>query len=80
MGLIVMSRDDFSENLNGQKAKCLKCGTIITFMGGASLAMDKGYSNKVMCKKCKSVFTVELTPSSMTLSSYGVYKPWWKFW
>ena len=59
--------DTFADNLIGQKAACLNCGYIITFSEGASLAMDKGYSQKVMCKKCKKVFSVILTPSSMTL-------------
>jgi len=59
--------DTFGDNLISQKAACLNCGYIITFEEGASLAMDKGYSQKVMCKKCKGVFSVILTPRNMTL-------------
>ena len=66
-GTSLMSGDTLGEALMGQVAKCLKCGNIITFQDGASLAMKRGYSMKVMCKKCKSVFSVQLTPHSMTL-------------
>ena len=67
-GLSIASGDTMAEKLMGQSARCLKCGTIITFQEGASLAMKHGHSKKVMCKKCKSVFSVLLTPNSMTLS------------
>ena len=63
----VMSGDALGDMLIGQAANCLKCGAKITFQEGASLAMDRGYSNKVMCKKCKSVFSVQLTPHSMII-------------
>ena len=67
-GISITSGDAMGELLMGQSAKCLKCGSVITFQEGASLAMSKGHSKKVMCKKCKSVFSVHLTPSSMTIS------------
>jgi transposase-like protein len=67
-GMGIMDGDALGNMLMEQSAKCLKCGAAITFEEGASLAMKQGYSNKVMCKKCKSVFSVQLTPRSMTLS------------
>jgi hypothetical protein len=67
-GISIMSGSSLKDALMGQAAYCLKCGTVITFKEGATLAMNRGYSNKVMCKKCNSVFSVILTPSSMTLS------------
>ena len=59
--------DSFAELLISQSAGCLQCGCRITFSEGASLAMDNGYSSKVMCKNCRAVFSVQLTPGGMTI-------------
>ena len=68
-GMGIFDGDSFAEMLVSQKANCTKCGVEITFEAGANLAKSKGIKdNVVMCKKCKSVFTVHLVPGGMTLT------------
>lgn len=68
-GMGIFDGDSFAEMLVSQKANCIKCGVAITFEEGASFAKSKGIpDNVVMCKKCKSVFTVHLVPGGMTLT------------
>jgi hypothetical protein len=66
-GVAVASGAAMGNKLTGQSARCLQCGAAITFQDGAALAMQYGHSKKVMCGKCQSVFSVQLTPGSMTL-------------
>lgn len=62
--------DSLAEMLMKQKACCLKCNEEITFEDGANYAKDKGINdNVVMCKKCNSIFEVQLVPGRMTLTN-----------
>lgn len=62
--------DDLGEMLMGVKGACPKCSTIMSFEASATFAKKNGINdNVVMCEKCGSVFTIELTPRNMTFTA-----------
>jgi hypothetical protein len=67
-GVAIGSGDDLARLLMSHQASCRKCGTSIEFQEGASLAMDAGIHAKVvMCKKCRSIYEVQISPRGMQL-------------
>jgi len=60
--------DDFMEMQMRVKGTCPKCSTVMTFEEGATYAKKHGIdANVVMCSSCRSVYTIDLSPSAMTL-------------
>ena len=61
---MIGSGESLAKMLRNQSANCKKCNNLITFEDGVRYAQSKGINDKVvMCKKCMSVFEVELTPA-----------------
>ena len=64
----MMFGNDLGEMLMQMRASCLKCGRVMTFQDGATLAKNNGISDQVvMCGKCSSVYTISINPGGMTL-------------
>lgn len=56
-----------SEMLMNMKASCPRCGTNITFEEGVRLAQKRGIKGLVvMCTRCQSVYTIELSPHGIS--------------
>lgn len=69
-GIGIGMGDSLMESLVKMGTKCRKCGSDIIFKDGVACAQEHGIrDNVVMCKKCKSVYEVDLTPSGMTLTT-----------
>lgn len=92
---MVMDGNTLGEMLMKVKGTCPKCGAIMSFEDGSSFAKKNGIKdNVVMCKKCRTVYTINLTPRAMsfatdvtekythlqTASQETTEKKWWQFW
>jgi uncharacterized Zn finger protein len=65
-----MFGNDFGDMLMKISGSCPKCGTTISFEEGASLAKKSGIKdNVVMCKKCHSVFTIEMSMHELSFTA-----------
>ena len=86
--------DELAEMLMRVTGTCPKCGTIMSFEEGVGFAKKNGIKdNVVMCKKCRTVYTINLTPRAMsfaadvtqkyahlqTTSQETTEKKWWQF-
>ena len=62
------SGDDLAKMLMRMTASCRKCGQEITFEEGSQFAMANGIKAKVvMCRKCRSVFEVDINPTGLII-------------
>lgn len=66
--MLIGSGDDLAKMLMRMTASCRRCGQEIAFEEGAQLAMANGIKAKVvMCRKCRSIFEVDINPTGLTL-------------